>query len=155
MTGELYKLRPAHSAFDKKQAKKVCIQMVHIVTCLLIYIFVFQKIRKWFYNHYSAPHRRVIKFTRKWSARNAFYHEQKADIMELAQEMSGGAPGSQAFLGALQDATTRLWKKVSIEEQERFAEIAQDWSENAPPKGIQAKSTICYYSVQHLTDPSP
>jgi hypothetical protein len=99
----------------------------------------FQKIRKWFYNHYSAPHRRIIKFTQKWSARNAFYHDKKTDIMALAQEMSGGAPGSQAFLGTLQDATTRLWKKLSIEEEERYAEVAKDWSENAPPKGIQAK----------------
>jgi hypothetical protein len=76
-----------------------------------------QKIRKWFYDHYSAPHRQIIKFTWKWSARNAFYHDKKTDVMELAQEMSGGAPGSQAFLGALQDATTRLWKKLSIEEE--------------------------------------
>jgi hypothetical protein len=75
--------------------------------------------------------------------------------MELAQEMSGGAPGSQAFLGALQDATTQLWKKVSIEEQERFAEIAQDWSENGPPKGIQAKSAIVCYFIHHLTYSSP
>jgi hypothetical protein len=59
--------------------------------------------------------------------------------MELAQELSGGVPGSQAFLGALQDATTRLWKLLTIEEQEHYAEVAIDWSVNAPPKSIQAK----------------
>ena len=36
--GELYKLRPANSTFDKKQAKKVCIQAMYIVICLLIYL---------------------------------------------------------------------------------------------------------------------
>jgi len=53
--------------------------------------------------------------------------------------LSGGAPGSQAFLGALQDATTSLWKKLSSEEQEPYAEIAKEWSEDRPPRDIQAK----------------
>jgi hypothetical protein len=80
-----------------------------------------------------------MKFTRRWSARNAFYHEKKEDIMELAQEMSGGVPGSKAFLGALQDATTQLWKDLSTEEQGDYAEIAKEWSDNSPPKDIQAR----------------
>ncbi|KAH9032407.1 hypothetical protein EDB83DRAFT_2319161 [Lactarius deliciosus] len=117
--GDVYRLRPANSAFNKKDAK--------------------QKIRKWFYNHYSAPHRQIIKLTRKWSARNAFYQAKREDIMRLAKEVSGGAPGSREFLGALQDATTQLWKDLPIEEQERYADIAKEWSEHAPPKEIQAK----------------
>ncbi|KAH9014735.1 hypothetical protein EDB84DRAFT_1568013 [Lactarius hengduanensis] len=117
--GELYAMRPPNSTFDKKEAKK--------------------KIRTWFYNHYSRPHRQLLKFTRRWSARNAFYHEKKEEITKLAQRMSGGNPGSQAFLGALQDATTSLWKKLSIEEQEPYAEIAKEWSEDRPPRDIQAK----------------
>jgi hypothetical protein len=59
--------------------------------------------------------------------------------MELTQKMSGGVPGSQAFLGALQDATTSLWKELPSEEQERYADIAKEWSEDRPPKDIQAK----------------
>jgi hypothetical protein len=105
-------------------------------------IYLSQKMRTWFYNHYSRPHRQLIKFTRKWSARNAFYHENKAEIMQLAQKMSGGVPGSQAFLGALQDATTTLWKELPSEEQEQHAEIAKEWSEDRPPRDIQAKSVI-------------
>ncbi|KAH9043472.1 hypothetical protein EDB83DRAFT_2227854, partial [Lactarius deliciosus] len=97
------------------------------------------KIRTWFYNHYSRPHRQLIKFTWKWSARNAFYHENKEDITQLAQKLSGALPGSEAFLGALQDATTSLWKKLSIEEQEPYAEIAKEWSEDRPQRDIQAK----------------
>ncbi|KAH9035046.1 hypothetical protein EDB84DRAFT_1437970 [Lactarius hengduanensis] len=104
-----------------------------------------QKIRTWFYNHYSRPHRQLLKFTRRWSARNAFYHENKEEITKLAQRMSGGNPGSQAFLGALQDATTSLWKKLSIEEQEQYAEIAKEWSEDRPPRDIQAKMAQAAY----------
>jgi hypothetical protein len=104
-----------------------------------------QKLRTWFYNHYDHPYRELIKFTRRWSARNAFYHENKADITELTQTMSGGAPGSQAFLGALQDATTSLWKKLSVEEQEQYEDIAKEWSEDRPPKHIQAK-----YMTSHI-----
>ncbi|KAH8980260.1 hypothetical protein EDB86DRAFT_3088058 [Lactarius hatsudake] len=117
--GELYALWPPNSAFNKKVAKK--------------------KIRTWFYNHYSRPYRQLIKFTRKWSARNAFYHENKEEITQLAKKLSGGLPGSQAFLGALQDATTSLWKKLPIEEQEQYVEIAKEWSEDRPPRDIQAK----------------
>ncbi|KAH9013595.1 hypothetical protein EDB85DRAFT_2158062 [Lactarius pseudohatsudake] len=117
--GELYTLRPPNSTFNKKVAK--------------------MKIRTWFYNHYSRPHRQLIKFTRKWSAQNAFYHRNKEEITQLAQKLSGGIPGSEAFLGALQDATTSLWKKLFIEEQEPYAEIATEWSEDRPPRDIQAK----------------
>ncbi|KAH9007560.1 hypothetical protein EDB84DRAFT_1447435 [Lactarius hengduanensis] len=117
--GDVYRLRPANSAFNKKDAK--------------------QKIRKWFYNHYSAPHHQIIKLTRKWSARNAFYQAKREDIMRLAKDISSGDPGSQDFFGALQDATTELWKELPIEEQERYADMPKEWSENAPPKGIQAK----------------
>jgi hypothetical protein len=59
--------------------------------------------------------------------------------MQLAQKLSGGVPGSQAFLGALQDATTTLWKKLPIEDWEKYADIAEEWSENRPPKDVQAK----------------
>jgi hypothetical protein len=59
--------------------------------------------------------------------------------MELAQQISGDVPGSQAFLGSLQDATTELWQRLSSDEQEEYAETAKDWSENAPPNHIQAR----------------
>ncbi|KAH9012087.1 hypothetical protein EDB85DRAFT_1900550, partial [Lactarius pseudohatsudake] len=88
----------------------------------------------------STFNKKVAKtFTRRWSARNAFYHENKEEVTQLAQKLSGGVPGSEAFLGALQDATTSLWKKLSIEEQEPYADIAKEWSEDKPPRDIQAK----------------
>ncbi|KAF8256978.1 hypothetical protein EI94DRAFT_1819519 [Lactarius quietus] len=46
-----------------------------------------------------------------------------SNIMELTQEISRGTPGSQAFLGALQDATTRLWKELPAEEQSGIANL--------------------------------
>jgi hypothetical protein len=98
-----------------------------------------QKIRSWFYNHYDRPHRQLIRFTRRWSAQNAFYQENKKEIMELTQQISGGVPGSQAFLGGLQDATTILWKRLLSTEQDTYADLAQQWSEDKPPKWIQAK----------------
>ncbi|KAH8990031.1 hypothetical protein EDB86DRAFT_3193778 [Lactarius hatsudake] len=117
--GEVYRRQPDNSQFNKKEAK--------------------QKIRKWYYNHYSPPHRPVINFVRRWSARNVFYHEDKVAIMKLTEDMSGAAPRTQDFLASIQDATTELWKKLSVEEQERFAQTAQEWSDHGPPKGIQAK----------------
>ncbi|KAI9428293.1 hypothetical protein H4582DRAFT_2178227 [Lactarius indigo] len=66
--------------------------------------------------------------------------------------MSGGIPGSQAFLGALQDATTSPWKKLSIEEQEPYAEIAKEWSEDRPPRDIQAKMAQAKFRSQIVRD---
>ena len=66
-----------------------------------------------------------------------FYHENKDKVTELTKQISGGAPGSQAFLGALQDATSRLWKKLSSEEQGRYRELAKEWSDERTPKHIQ------------------
>jgi hypothetical protein len=34
--GELYRLRPDNSVFDKKEAKQACIQSIHICICVLI-----------------------------------------------------------------------------------------------------------------------
>jgi hypothetical protein len=63
----------------------------------------------------------------------------KDKITKLTQQISGGVLGSQAFLGALQGATTQLWKKLSSEEQEKYRELAKEWSDDRPPKNIQAK----------------
>ncbi|KAI9433456.1 hypothetical protein H4582DRAFT_2060877 [Lactarius indigo] len=94
--GELYTLRPPNSTFNKKMAK--------------------MKIRTWFYNHYSRPHRQLIKFTQKWSARNAFYHENKEEIMELAHK------------------------------------IAKEWSEDRPPRDIQAKMAQAKFHSRIVRD---
>ncbi|KAN0134641.1 hypothetical protein V8E53_007426 [Lactarius tabidus] len=130
--GELYALRLPGSTFDKKQAK--------------------QKVNTWFYNHYKHPYRQLIRFTWRWSACNAFYHENKAEVTELTQQICGGAPGSQAFLGALQDATTQLWKKLSAEEQEKYRELAKEWSEDKPPRHVQAKMASAAYRRRMVRD---
>jgi hypothetical protein len=62
--------------------------------------------------------------------------------MMEAEEMSGALPGSQAFLGSLQDATTKLWTRLPSEEQDVFASLAKKWSEEAPPPHIQARYFI-------------
>jgi hypothetical protein len=101
-----------------------------------------QKIQKWFYNHYIRPQRqyvKTVKFTCKWSARNAYYHLNRDDILELAKYVSGTEPGHPAFLGALQDATTTLWNELSPEAQEDYVQAAKEWSEDTPPKQIQSR----------------
>jgi hypothetical protein len=62
--------------------------------------------------------------------------------MMEAEEMAGAPPGSQAFLGCLQDATTKLWRMLSEEEQELYENLARKWSDNAPPPNIQARYAI-------------
>ncbi|KAF8263639.1 hypothetical protein EI94DRAFT_1806937 [Lactarius quietus] len=116
---ESYALRPVDTLFDKSDIK--------------------QKLRRWFYNHSDPPHHQTIRFIWKWSARNVFYHAKKDDIMTLAQDISEGALGSQAFLGALQDATTQFWNKLSIEEVEMYKDMVRDWLENTPPEHIQSR----------------
>jgi hypothetical protein len=59
--------------------------------------------------------------------------------MMEAERMSGALPGSQAFLGSLQDATTKLWRMLSEEEQDVYASLGKKWSDNAPPPNIQAR----------------
>lgn len=101
-----------------------------------------QKIKKWFYNHCPAADGRKTRLVRRWSARNVFYHDKREDVMGLAQKMSGSTPGTPEFLGSLQAAITQLWDKLSVEEQERYAETARDWSENAPPNHIQSRQVV-------------
>ena len=59
--------------------------------------------------------------------------------MLKVEEMSGAPPGSQAFLGCLQDATTELWKALTEEEQEKYENMARMWSDKAPPLDIQSR----------------
>ncbi|KAH9177960.1 hypothetical protein EDB89DRAFT_2064338 [Lactarius sanguifluus] len=123
---QLYLLCPASAPFDKKVATK--------------------RIQKWFYNHYVRPRCEYIKFTRKWSARNAFYHLHRDEVLEYAKEESGREPGHPAFLGALQDATTALWNEVSPEDQEEYVNAAKEWLEKTPPKHVQSR----YGNMHHL-----
>jgi hypothetical protein len=59
------------------------------------------------------------------------------------EEMSGSLPGSQAFLGCLQNATTKLWDDLSNAEQELFVNLAKKWSDQPPPPNIQARYVTC------------
>ena len=102
-----------------------------------------QKIRKWFYNHYSPPERRYVKFIRRWSAQNTYYHMCRDEVMLEAQKMAGAPPGSQAFLGCLQDATTKLWKRLPPGNQQVYANLAKKWSDEFPPPNIQARYVSC------------
>ncbi|KAI9434699.1 hypothetical protein H4582DRAFT_2060123 [Lactarius indigo] len=134
--GELYHLRPANTPFDKKDARKACFAM-NIGPSFSFPI-------------PENPQRQYIKFTRKWSARNAFYHLNRDEVLRLAKETSGTEPGSPAFIGALQDATTALWNELSIEDQEEYQESAREWSEKTPPKNIQSRmaSSLCERIIQ-------
>ncbi|KAH9003921.1 hypothetical protein EDB84DRAFT_1447703 [Lactarius hengduanensis] len=58
-----------------------------------------------------------IKFTRKWSARNAFYDLNQDEVLKHAKE-TRDRTGRSCILGALQDATTTLWTELSPEVQE-------------------------------------
>ena len=133
--GELYAL-PRNAVFDKKEAKRVCSRCNLSMRYTDIHP---QKAQTWFYNHYAHPPREFFKFIRRWSARNVFYQENKDEIGQLTGQISGGVPGSQAYLGALQNATTQLWKKLSTKEQEFYVDLAKEWSDRKPPKHIQAK----------------
>ena len=60
-----------------------------------------------------------------------------------AQKMAGAPPGSQAFLGCLQDATTKLWKCLSPSKQQIFANLLKKWSDKFPLPNIQARYISC------------
>jgi hypothetical protein len=121
---------------------------------MLAKICLFQKVRKWIYNHYDSPNRAAIKFIRKWSARNVFYHEKKKIITDRAKEVSGHAPGSQEFFGALQDATTHFWRELSEEDIDIYEGTAAEWSYIAPPRHIQARQMIPHIFMNVPTHPT-
>ncbi|KAI9429319.1 hypothetical protein BJY52DRAFT_1232631 [Lactarius psammicola] len=116
---ELYALQDGTVSFNKKDADR--------------------RVRKWFYNCYSPPEWKYIKFTRKWFTRNTFYHLHRDEVMLEVEQMSGACPGSQAFLGSLQDATTKIWSTLSAEDQQRYSNLATRWLDDAPPPHIQAR----------------
>jgi hypothetical protein len=59
------------------------------------------------------------------------------------ENISGAPPGSPAFLGCLQKATTKLWSALSDQEQQRFVRLSKKWSDDAPPAHIQSRYVIC------------
>lgn len=63
----------------------------------------------------------------------------REEILAHAIETSGLEPGALAFLGALQDATTTLWKTTAMADQDDYVEAAKEWSEKSPPPHIQSR----------------
>ena len=53
--------------------------------------------------------------------------------------MFGLEPGKPAFLGAFQDATTTLWKQLSLGDQADYARAAKEWSNDSPSAHIQSR----------------
>ncbi|KAI9437098.1 hypothetical protein BJY52DRAFT_1230222 [Lactarius psammicola] len=48
---------------------------------------------------------------------------------------------TQAFLGSLQNARTKIWSILSAEDQQRYSNLATRWLDDAPPSNIQARFT--------------
>ena len=100
---------------------------------------LFQKIRKWFYNNSTSSQRQYIKLTRNWSARSAFFQENRDDIMEQARKASGISPGYPGYLGALQREISSQWKKLTNEEREGFQDLADEWSSQKAPEAVMRR----------------
>jgi hypothetical protein len=73
--------------------------------------------------------------------------------MMEAEEMSGAPPGSQAFLGSLQSATTKLWERLSAADQQTFSNLAKKWSDEAPPPKVQARY-VFHHQLKRNTVPT-
>ena len=63
----------------------------------------------------------------------------REEILALAIETSDLELGALAFLGALQDATTTLWKNTAKADQNDYVLAAKEWSEKSPPPHIQSR----------------
>jgi hypothetical protein len=61
------------------------------------------------------------------------------EVMTEVEEISGTLPSSRAFLGSLQDATMKLWKRLPDDEQQVYVRLANKWSDEPPPPNIQAR----------------
>jgi len=93
-------------------------------------------------NHYSQPQWKYFKFTCKWSAHNTFYHMCQDEVIMEAENICVSLPRTQAFLGSLQDTTTKLWKRLSEADQQTYANLAKKWSEEVPPPKVQSRYLI-------------
>jgi hypothetical protein len=98
-----------------------------------------QKIRKWFYNNYTSVQKEYFKFSRKWSARSAYYHENRAFLLEQTTDESGLSGGKPGFTGALQSELSRHWKELSFEDRQQYQTLANQWSSDKPPEVVQAR----------------
>ena len=81
-----------------------------------------------------------------------FYHDKKDKIMKQARMVSSDDSRSQAFLGALQNATSHFWKKLTDEEIVKYELMAKDWSLNGPPSHIQARWDMPHILIYVSTD---
>src|SRR5882762_3856448 len=98
-----------------------------------------KKIRKWFYNHYKSVQKECFKFTRKWSARNAYFYENCALVLAQTTESSGLSGRQPRFTGAFQIELSRLWKGISMEDQQHYKALAESWSAQRPPEEVQMR----------------
>ena len=63
----------------------------------------------------------------------------REEILALAIETSDLELGALAFLGALQDATTTLWKNSAKADQDDYVHEAKEWSVKSSPPHIQSR----------------
>jgi hypothetical protein len=98
-----------------------------------------QKIRKWFYNNYKGTQKEYFKFSRKWSARSAYYHENRAFILEQTTKTSGLSGGQPGFTGALQTELSSQWKELPFHDKQHYQALADQWSADKPPQDVQSR----------------
>ena len=101
-----------------------------------------QKIRKWFYNNYETPKKQYVKFTRKWAARSAYFQQNREDVLERATEVSGISAGQPGYLGSIQRELTRQWENISLEERQKYQDLADEWSSGQAPDAVKRRLVI-------------
>lgn len=92
---------------------------------------------------YNYGRRRAKKdkwvYMRKWSVRQVVAHSYKNEVNKEVERLSGGRPGSKAFMAHFQQGVKNVMEELSEEELAEAADQAEEWNVAAPPPEVQAR----------------
>jgi hypothetical protein len=93
-----------------------------------------QIIKTWFYNKTYRNRKPTKRYGKKWTGRDVFFCQNKAECKDQAVLDSGKGAGRPGFITVLQTVISDLFGKLGKKEQDQYEVIAEEWNRRCPSR---------------------
>ena len=99
-----------------------------------------QQVKTWFHNHgRNRKSKDVVKYVRRWNVQQVVGILHQKEVEELCRKQSNAVPGDREYLKSYQKVLKSYAEDLSGDQQTKYQEMANEWSNRSPPQAVQQK----------------
>ena len=99
-----------------------------------------QQVKTWFHNHgRSRKPKDLVKYVRRWNVRQVVGALHQKEVEQLCRDHLQAVPGEKAYLKSYQNVLKRYAESLPGDQQTKYQNMANEWSNRHPPQDVQQK----------------